>query len=969
MGPIAVLFVVIYGIVLLLALRRRLLGRLAGRSIRRRIGQSLLVVAGLMVGTTAITASLIGADSTEDSSVLNTYRGWGAIDYLVSAPNNRFFPASYADRVAGDNALADATDGVAPGIDQVASAADLDRKQGESGNVVLVGLDLSAQRATFGAFTLTDGKQTYLNDVGDDGVVLSRLLANALDARVGDRLRVTVETLSPGAPVDLKVAGIARAEGPGAYGLSKEIFAPLATAQRILGTDQINVIRVSANGGTEPPRSAFPILRDAVKRAGLTGVGPHDSKANDVAQAKKNTEFIKTFLVALSVLIMAAGAALVVNLISMLAEERRAQLAVLRALGLTRRRLVLLSVIEGAVYSLAAAAAGVGAGIPTGRLISSRFAKAFSEFGGGDFDFRFTFSLKGTTLAQGFALGSILTLGVVFFTARRTSRMSIPAAIRNLPEPAKETRRGWRAALRRVLVILAAVLGALGVVTAKDFGRLAAGLALIAAVAALTRKSIPQRLHTTLAGVALASWSLWSVYSVNPNADADVFFPIFVVSLLASVLGLTLLAVANLRIAEWFFGLLGRAFSGLRAMLRPPLAYMARRGLRTGLTTGVFAIVLSMLQMFAVFAFIFRPDYADAAKGFDVRLLATGSPTIALPADVQSETERFTVVPTTGYVGPFASPDSFGGSDRAFVPIYTATDADVSKPILKLDDKMKGLSESDAWRAVLGQQSAIAKIGKDPLNCPADPVTGNKPAKGQTPVRASALVINNFGSTGQCLQMQGSSGSVVLRIVGIQTFGILDGMFVSSSTLEDFRGLPRGAAALVALKPGVSASRAAKQIESELFAQGVDATTTKELLDQTYRANRSFFSVIDLLMRMGLVVGVLALGIVALRAIIERRHVIGVLRAIGYKRWQVMSGLMTEAATTTFIGVLVGMAVGLMMGYIFYRQSDTKVPFGVDWPSILGAIGAVFIAVVVVTVGPAWRASRLPPAEAVRYTE
>jgi putative ABC transport system permease protein len=557
----------------------------------------------------------------------------------------------------------------------------------------------------------------------------------------------------------------------------------------------------------------------------------------------------------------------------------------------------------------------------------------------------------------------------VFFTARRTSRMSIPAAIRNLPEPAKETRRGWRAVARRVLVILAAVLGLLGVATAKDFGRLAAGLALIAAIAALRGKLIPQRLHTTLAGVAVAGWSLWSVYSVNPNSDADTFFPIFVVSLLASVLGLTLLAVANLRVAEWFFGLLGRAFSGLRAMLRPPLAYMARRGLRTGLTTAVFAIVLSMLQMFAVFAFIFRPDYADAAKGYDVRLLSTGSPVITLPPNMQSDVERFTVVPTTGYVGPFASPDSFGGSDRAFIPIYTATTAMATRPVLKLDDKIKGLSEAEAWRAVLGDPAAMAKIGKKPLDCPADPVTGKKPRKGQTPVRASALVMNNFGGTGQCLQMQGSSGPVVLRIAGLQTFGILDGMFASEKTLRDFKGLPRGASGLVALKAGVDATKAAKRIESELFAQGVDVTTTKALLDQNYRANRAFFSVIDLLMRMGLVVGVLALGIVALRAIIERRHVIGVLRAIGYKRWQVMSGLMTEAATTTFVGVIVGMAVGLMMGYIFYRQSDTKVPFGVDWPSILGAIGAVFVAVVLVTLGPAWRASRLPPAEAVRYTE
>jgi putative ABC transport system permease protein len=396
---------------------------------------------------------------------------------------------------------------------------------------------------------------------------------------------------------------------------------------------------------------------------------------------------------------------------------------------------------------------------------------------------------------------------------------------------------------------------------------------------------------------------------------------------------------------------------------------MARRGLRTGLTTAVFAIVLSMLQMFAVFAFIFRPDYADAAKGYDIRLQSVGSPSITLPSDVQAEVERFTVVQGSGYFGPFSSPDSFGGSDRANIPIYTATAAMETRPVLKLDGKIKGLSESEAWRAVLGDPAAMAKIGKNPLDCPADPVTGKKPSKGQTPVRASALVMNNFGSIGQCLQMQGSKGSVVFRIVGLQTFGILDGMFASEKTLEVFKGLPRGAAGLVALKPGVDASRVAKQIESELFAQGVDVTTTKALLDQNYRANRAFFSVIDLLMRMGLVVGVLALGIVALRAIIERRHVIGVLRAIGYKRWQVMSGLMTEAATTTFVGVIVGMAVGLMMGYIFYRQSDTKVPFGVDWPSILGAIGAVFIAVVVVTLGPAWRASRLPPAEAVRYTE
>jgi putative ABC transport system permease protein len=161
----------------------------------------------------------------------------------------------------------------------------------------------------------------------------------------------------------------------------------------------------------------------------------------------------------------------------------------------------------------------------------------------------------------------------------------------------------------------------------------------------------------------------------------------------------------------------------------------------------------------------------------------------------------------------------------------------------------------------------------------------------------------------------------------------------------------------------------ARTIERDLFAQGVDADSIQSLLDTADRANRAFFSTIDVLMRMGLVVGILSLGIVALRIVTERRHVIGVLRAVGYKRVHVMLGLMTEAAVTATIGAVVGIVVGVTMGYLFYRQSDSQPGFGIDLPSIGGVLGLIYLAVLLVTLGPAWRASRLPPAEAVRYTE
>jgi ABC-type lipoprotein release transport system permease subunit len=230
-------------------------------------------------------------------------------------------------------------------------------------------------------------------------------------------------------------------------------------------------------------------------------------------------------------------------------------------------------------------------------------------------------------------------------------------------------------------------------------------------------------------------------------------------------------------------------------------------------------------------------------------------------------------------------------------------------------------------------------------------------------------VVTNFTTPGDSLTIHGRDGPVKLTSVGLQPFGLLDGVFGTAQTYAPFRDAPLGASLLVDLRNEADAGRVARTIESELFETGVDADSVQSLLDQADRANRAFFSTIDILMRMGLIIGILSLGIVALRVVTERRHVIGVLRAIGYKRSAVMAGLMTESAVTATIGVFVGMVVGVTMGYLFYRQQDSQPGFGIDWASLGGILGIVYVAVLLVTLGPAWRASRLPPAEAVRYTE
>ncbi len=87
----------------------------------------------------------------------------------------------------------------------------------------------------------------------------------------------------------------------------------------------------------------------------------------------------------------------------------------------------------------------------------------------------------------------------------------------------------------------------------------------------------------------------------------------------------------------------------------------------------------------------------------------------------------------------------------------------------------------------------------------------------------------------------------------------------------------------------------------------------RELLDLSYRWPTAFFRMFDVVLRLGLLVGVLSLGVLGLRAVVERRRMIGVLRAIGYRRRDIMTGLLAEATLTATIGVVVGLSVGIVM--------------------------------------------------------
>jgi putative ABC transport system permease protein len=940
MSPVVIaaagLFVLAYGAVAIFTFRHGHLGRLAMREAARRKGQTLLVVTGLMVGTAAITAALVAADSVDATSLDLGFRNWGFVDLTVTAGSG-FFPPDVATRLAASPAVAKVTDGVAPGIDLSASVSDLDTRQGAS--IRLVGFDPRSQ-APFGAYVLTTGRRTVGRDLAPDGVLLSRVLADKLGARPGDRVHVSVAAGGPGAgaALDLRVAGIAREQGPGGYTLGSVVFAPLGTAQRITGTDRINVVWISAPGGIRgslaAAHRAAPVVEHAVAALGSRiPLQVQEAKAGEIDNDRAGALLFRSMLIGMSALVVAVGAALIVNLMGMLAEERRWRLGVLRALGLKRAQLVGLSVTEGALYSVVAGVFGTAAGAAVGRLVAARFGEVFAAYSGPDSYSGFSFSLKPSTLVAAFAAGAVLTLAVIFVASGRTSRMTVAAAIRDLPDPPAEPKpRTWP---RRARLVICAVIGCVALIP-PYFPRLAGGILIILAASALARPRLSARTHGALTGLALAGWSLAMIGTSEAGTNPSGFISVFVAATLTSVFGLTILAAANLPLAEAAFGLLGSASGGLRAILRPPLAYLSRRPVRTGLSTGMFAVVVAMLTLFAVFYVINRPDYQSFGNGYDVRIQSTGSAAIRLPEAVRAAVTRSVILPTRGYLGRVTDSDSFSDSERTSVPLLqVARGVDDHPPVQLAARDSRFRTDRAAWAAVT----------RDP-----------------------SLVISDLAAPGQRLTLQGSHGPVTFTIAGSQPAGLLDGVFGTARALAPFRAAPLGATMLLGIRDPAQAAAVARTFERLSSGGGMAVVPVQVLLDQAYRANRALILVIDVLMRMGLVVGILGLGIVAMRAGTERRPVIGILRAIGYQRRSIILGLLSESAVSATIGAGVGIVAGISMGYMFYRQSDSRPGFGVDLASIGGVLGLIYLAVLLVTLGPAWRASRLAPADAVRHT-
>jgi ABC-type antimicrobial peptide transport system permease subunit len=139
--------------------------------------------------------------------------------------------------------------------------------------------------------------------------------------------------------------------------------------------------------------------------------------------------------------------------------------------------------------------------------------------------------------------------------------------------------------------------------------------------------------------------------------------------------------------------------------------------------------------------------------------------------------------------------------------------------------------------------------------------------------------------------------------------------------------------------------------------------TAESILDNFRSITSGLAIAMVVISSVGLMVGGIGVMNIMLVSVTERTREIGVRKAIGARRSDIMWQFLIEAGTLTGLGGIVGLSIGWLATFLLRLLLPSYVPI---WAPVGGFIASVGIGLVF-GLWPAWKAARLDPIESLRY--
>jgi len=497
------------------------------------------------------------------------------------------------------------------------------------------------------------------------------------------------------------------------------------------------------------------------------------------------------------------------------------------------------------------------------------------------------------------------------------------------------------------------------------------------------RADVGDRIAYTFIGVVnLAFWVIPFSALRTVFGEIDGGIEMFFISGIAMVTAAVWTVMYNADLLLKVLTFVTGPFGQLRPVLVTAVAYPMAAKFRTGLTLAMFALVIFTLIVMSILTEAFSSAVGDServAGGWDIQATVnfnTPIEDIRLAIDEKPGLNNADIPSIGGYTTIPVETRQVGADDQRwrFYAVRAADDQFLRETgaNLKLFDTEYGDTQEDIWNAVREDSNLVVV---DSLVVPSRQGFAND----ELPFELEGILYEDTEMEAIDIEVrEPRTGQVIpLKVIGVldrltDAFGELGiGMFASREELDEaipFR-IPTTTYRFKAAK-GVDVAQLSKDLESAFRENGMESDVLSELVDDIAAANRAFNYLFTSFMGLGLLVGIASLGVVSLRAVVERRQQIGVLRAIGYRRRMVQLSFLTESSFIVLMGTAIGVSLGIIISWNIVKdiQQDVEtVQFAIPWIQIGVIVAIAYVFSLATTFLPARQASRIYPAEALRY--
>src|SRR5918995_6968946 len=791
---------------------------------------------------------------------------------------------------------------------------------------------------------------------------------------MADNGRSNVPAREQNRPPELEVAGIY--EGGANPASETSMVMPLEELQEFVGEeDRINEILIThrgpaVEGGKYTDTTVDRI--DSILSANALVADPVKKDAID--QADSRGEIFSTLFVLFGQFSVAAGILLIFLIFVMLAAERKRELGIARAVGMQRSHLIRAFAFEGALYALAASTAGSIAGVGVGwvmvRLIGGGIAGE---------DFRIAFSTSPQNVVLAFCMGMVLTFVVVLISSWRVSRLNVVRAIRDIPEPDRKGRTLWGV----IVAVLTPIAGAIAFWQGLATGTMAfylGGISLVLIGAALLARvlGLSDRVAFTASGLILLVLWLTPARITAPAGMAkgpEMFF----VSGIAIVVAGVWLVIFNTDVLLWIVVAIFGRIKGLPPVLKTAVKYPTQSLFRTGMTLAMFMLVVFTLTAMNFIQAAMGAAFGDTQElsgGFEIQ----GNAGYAAPIpDMEAALEDAKGidkgdVTALGEVSNLPAEVKQRGTDHDPESLYVqGVDEGYTDSVgYGFETTAKGYgSAREVWKA-LQTEKDTAVISS--ALAPARNASGF--ADAVAPVKLTGFYADDRNLPDDLylrVKDPGSGETKDLRVIGVldsSTYFAGD-VVTSHDTLDALAGRPLAPQTYYFdLGNGVDAAAMAMTLERAFARSGLQTEVTAQTIRDNDATRRIVFVLLRGFMSLGLVVGICALGVIAARSVVERRQQIGMMRALGFQKGQVRLVFLIESSFIALLGIGVGGALGLAFSGTLVENIREGIPgmeYRVPWSALVLVVVVGYAASLLTTYLPARQASKVYPAEALRY--